>query len=262
MCAHTSFLTFIPSFITMFAEHVSLEQLRSTSGYEFSDWIAIGTTNEKGELSLKTNITPWNVKGLYIHAFEHNGVFYPFYAGKSAAREQGVNHRIRCEYHVAQNTGLRANGAKRHAQGPYVVNKHLVEKHAITANLFVSVFSMDAEDTKAIEIAETALLSKFDFIANYTFNGKRRIEDLDVLIKPVAPVEEAAVAPSAAPAPSVFNSMTAVCAKIDAEMSWLESALASHASHGFSNESVKLSMNARLKELAHDRSIFAKYMSA
>lgn len=259
----------------MFAEHVTIEELRSTSGYDFSDWIAIGTTNEKGELSLKVNITQHNVKGLYIHAFEHNGTLYPFYAGKSAAREQGVNHRIRCEYHVAQNTGLRANGTKRHAQGPYVVNKHLAEKHGITANLFVSVFPMETEEAKAIELAETALLSKFDFIANYTFNGKRRIEDINALIKPVALVEDtkaceevkpAAMAKhaeeAAAPAPSVFNSMTAVCAKIDAEISWLEYTLASYASHSFGSEAVKLGMNARLKELAHDRSIFAKYMTA
>lgn len=257
----------------MFAEHVTIEEVRSTSGYDFSDWIAIGTTNEKGELSLKTNITSWNVRGLYIHAFEHNGVFYPFYAGKSAAKEQGVNHRIRCEYHVAQNTGLRANGTKRHAQGPYVVNKHLSEKHGITANLYVSIYNLDMDNAKIVEEAETSLLSKFDFIANYTFNGKRRIEDLDVLITPAAPVEEETkpdapveeVKPSemaTAPAPSVFNSIEAVCAKIDAEISWLESTLAGYASLGFGSEALKLSMNARLKELAHDRSIFAKYMTA
>jgi hypothetical protein len=262
----------------MRAETASLADIRSATGFAFTDWVCVGNTNEKGELSLKSNITVFNVKGLYMHAFEHDGILYPFYAGKSAAKEQAVNHRIRCEYHEAQNTGMRANGEKRHPQGPYAVNRAL-EALGIRGKFYVSVLCLKEDNTETIDGKERTLLSKFDFIGNRAFNKERRLEDIAALVKPAEPASAAPVpaAPaSAAPAPaepahatvapeakvacadpiidadSIFKALDTHYSTITTKIGYLKITLNSYMSLGVvieSMESAKAAMTAELEDL-------------
>ncbi len=245
----------------MNAEFASLADIRSATGFAFSDWVCVGNTNEKGELSLKSNITVFNVKGLYMHAFEHDGVLYPFYAGKSAAWAQAVNHRIRCEYHVSQNTGLRANGEKRHQQGPYAVNCALKEL-GIRGTFYVSVLILKEDTAETIDAKERALLSKFDFIGNRAFNKERRLEDIAAIVKPAPAAPESAAPESAAPEPptadpvtdasSIFKALDEHYNTITTKIGFLKITLNAYNAMGVSlgsMESVKATMASELEDL-------------
>ena len=138
----------------------------------FSSWIDVGCINRQTGSLPHRNLIP-SKKGVYILAFVYNDTIYPFYAGQSTAKREGMRHRICTEFYVSQKNPTQCGG-------------HLCSEldklgvHEI--RICVSVCEM--EDNSQVIDCEKRLLGAFDFISNKRHNNRVRSEALLRIVRP------------------------------------------------------------------------------
>jgi hypothetical protein len=189
------------------AETLSLEGIRKETGFSFCDLIDVGPAEGSCNSLSQIRSIPSGLNGLYV-VWVAIGDQAPIavYGGKCAADGEGIRHRIRVEFYYKENA--------RSQQGPFRVNQHLKSRDQLHS-FYVTYVEFGADLGKEeresfIEDKELEMLTKIDFIANYTDNGPRRLEALDAFCgaattEPNCPPVSVAVAAAAgaAEAPSV-----------------------------------------------------------
>jgi hypothetical protein len=190
------------------AETLSLEGIRKETGFSFCDLIDVGPAEGSCNSLSQIRSIPSGLNGLYV-VWVAIGDQAPIavYGGKCAADGEGIRHRIRVEFYYKENA--------RSQQGPFRVNQHLKSRDQLHS-FYVTYVEFGADLGKEeresfIEDKELEMLTKIDFIANYTDNGPRRLEALDAFCgaatteptcSPVSTAVAMAAAAGAAEAPS------------------------------------------------------------
>jgi hypothetical protein len=214
------------------AETLSLEGIRKETGFSFCDLIDVGPA--EGECNSLPQISriPAPMTGVYI-VWVAIGDRSPIavYGGKSAAKSEGIRHRIRVEFNYKENA--------RTQQGPFRVNQYLKaldQPHSFYITYAEFGTGLEKRPREhLVDSRERHMLDKIDFIANDALNGERRLEALDAFCGaataeptcPPVPVE-VAVATAAAPAADAATDLAAENAALRARLAAADAREARH----------------------------------